>query len=71
MLAPVIEQIARMLAGRLKICKASVDENRGSAGRFGIMAVPTLILFKGETILERMEGAQPKESIIGRISRFL
>jgi len=71
MLAPVMDQIARDLAGKLKVCKINVDESRGSAGHFGIMAVPTMILFKGMQILERIEGAQPKESIMLIIARFL
>ena len=70
-LSPVLERVALEMAGKLKICKINVDENRASAARFGIQAVPTMILFRGGLLLDTIQGAMPREAILGRISRFL
>ncbi|MDQ7823077.1 MAG: thioredoxin domain-containing protein [Candidatus Eremiobacteraeota bacterium] len=70
-LAPVLEQLAYEMAGKLKICKVNVDMSRASAARFGIEAVPTLLFFRGGVLLETMRGALPREAILGRIGRFL
>ncbi len=62
-IAPVVEEIAKEYAGKLKVGRLNVDENPEVSARYGIRAIPTLILFKnGESVAQTM-GAQPKEAL--------
>ena len=64
MIAPMLEEIAEEYAGRLRVGKLNVDQNRSMAAQFGVMSIPTLILFKDGQIVEQMIGAQPKENLV-------
>ncbi|MGY1750325.1 thioredoxin [Modestobacter sp. SYSU DS0511] len=66
-LAPVVEQLARERAGRLKVVKLNADEAPGSSARLGVRGIPTLALFTGGQERSRMVGAQPAD----RVSRWL
>ncbi|WP_138296104.1 MULTISPECIES: thioredoxin [unclassified Clostridium] len=59
MIGPVVEQIAEANAGKLKVGKVNVDEQPELAARFGVMSIPTLILFKGGQQVEQVIGANP------------
>lgn len=59
MIGPVVEQIAEANAGKLKVGKVNVDEQQELAARFGVMSIPTLILFKGGQQVEQVIGANP------------
>ena len=59
MIGPVVEQIAEANAGKLKVGKVNVDEQPELAARFGVMSIPTLILFKGCQQVEQVIGANP------------
>src|SRR5436309_11286136 len=60
MIAPVLDEIAEERAGKLKIGKVNVDENQELASKFGIRAIPTLLLFKGGQIKEQIVGMSGK-----------
>lgn len=62
-IAPVVEELAQEYAGRVKIVKMNVDENSSTPGKFGIRAIPTLILFKKGEVVEQITGAVSKGSI--------
>jgi len=62
-IAPVIEEIASEYAHKLKVAKLNVDENQLTASRYGVMSIPTLILFKDGKPAERLIGYMPKEEI--------
>jgi thioredoxin 1 len=68
---PIVEEIATEYAGRAKVGKMNVDENNIVAQRFGIMSIPTLILFKDGIEVEKIIGAQPKEAITAKIDQHL
>jgi thioredoxin 2 len=68
---PVLEEIARERAGKLKIVKLNVDENPEMSARFAVQSIPTMILFRGPNELDQIRGAMPKAAIEGRIARFL
>jgi thioredoxin 1 len=61
--APVLEEVAGELNGKLKIVKLNVDENPGVASKYGIMSIPTLMLFKNGEIASRQVGAAPKQKL--------
>ncbi len=71
MVAPVVEEIAQEFAGRLKVGKVSVDENRTLASKYGIMSIPTLIIFKNGQEVERLIGYQSKGELAAAIEKAL
>ena len=69
MIAPVLEELDKDLGGSLKIAKVNVDDNPESASRFGVMSIPTLIVFKDGQPVDKVVGFQPKDalkSVVGR-----
>ena len=66
-LAPTIDQIAIEQAGKLKVVKIDVDENMEVSGRYGVLTIPTVALFKNGQIVEKIVGAYPKGTIVNKI----
>jgi thioredoxin 1 len=62
-IAPVLDELAGELQGKAKIVKINVDENPQVAGQFGIMSIPTLIVFKDGKPVNKMIGGQPKPQL--------
>ena len=71
MLAPTIDQIAKDMAGRVKVAKLNVDENQQTAGRFNIQGIPAMLIFKNGREVDRIVGLAPKPQIAQRLERFL
>lgn len=71
MIAPVLEQIDGEVGSKLKIVKVNVDENPESAGRFGIMSIPTLLVFKDGQPVDKVIGFQPKEALMATVGKHL
>ncbi|HSV32416.1 MAG TPA: thioredoxin [Atribacteraceae bacterium] len=67
MMAPVLEEVAQEWAGKVKVCKLNTDEVSEIAGRYGISAIPTLIIFQGGQERDRIVGYVPKTTIEGKI----
>ncbi len=63
-LAPTIEEIAQEYEGKIKVVKVDVDEANAVAAQYGIMSIPTLILFKDGNVSGKIVGLQSKEGII-------
>ena len=63
MVEPIIDQLAEELDGRIKVAKLNVDESTQTAIKFGIMSIPTMLIFKDGEVVDKLVGAQPKESI--------
>ena len=70
-IAPVIDQLAEEYDGKVKIAKMNVDENPATPGRYGIRAIPTLILFKDGTVVEQITGAVGKAVIETALSKVV
>ncbi len=68
---PILEEVAREYEGKMKIAKLNVDENPAVAGKYGIMSIPTLLLFKGGSIVKQMIGVQGKETLVQEFSKVL
>jgi thioredoxin 1 len=71
MIAPVLEKIAGEYAEKLKVTKLDVDYNNESAMKYGVMSIPTLILFKDGQPVERIVGFMPKEKLLKKIDPHL
>ncbi|MGH7872791.1 MAG: thioredoxin TrxC [Candidatus Binatia bacterium] len=69
MVAPVIEELAAEMAGRVRVAKLNVDENPQTAARFGVQSIPTLLVLKRGRELDRIIGVQPKAAIVQRLER--
>ena len=67
MLAPTIDQLSSELAGRVKVAKLNIDDNPGTANRFGVRSIPTLLVLKAGKEVGRLVGVQPKHEIVRRI----
>jgi thioredoxin 1 len=68
MIAPALAEIAEQLGEKVKIVKLNVDENPNTAAKYGIMSIPTLMMFKNGEIASRQVGAQPKQKLAQWIS---
>src|SRR5262249_38824844 len=69
--APVLEELARAEAGRVVIAKVNVDEEPSLAQRYGVQAIPTLLVFKDGRIVDTMVGAPPKAELARRVTALL
>ncbi len=67
MLAPVVADLAQEYGPRVKVAKLDVDANPSTAGSFGVMSIPTLILFKGGEVAQRLVGYQPKSALKAKL----
>jgi thioredoxin 1 len=63
MIAPALEEIAGSLGSKVKILKLNVDENPATAAKYGIMSIPTLMIFKNGEMASRQVGAAPKQKL--------
>jgi thioredoxin 1 len=63
MIAPALEELAGSMNGKVKIVKLNVDENPATAAKYGIMSIPTLMLFKNGELASRQVGAAPKQKL--------
>ncbi|MCL2607830.1 MAG: thioredoxin [Methanomassiliicoccaceae archaeon] len=63
MIAPIIEELEAELKGKVAVAKLNTDDNQGIAARFGINAIPTLLVFKEGVMHEPLVGLRPKEEI--------
>jgi thioredoxin len=66
--APMLDQVAREYAGRLKIAKVNVDENPALSARFSVRSIPTLALFRNGALIDEIRGAVPKATLEGRLA---
>ena len=67
MVAPVVDELARENDGKMKVMKLDVDENQNTAMQYGVMSIPTLILFKDGKPVERIVGFKPKGDLAKKI----
>ena len=71
MIAPVVEELARDYKGKIVFGKLDVDSNSATAMQYGIMSIPTLLVFKDGQLVEKLIGAMPRGSLETRITRHL
>ena len=68
MIDPIVKQLADDWDGRVKVVKLDADQNPNIMMQYGVLGIPTLMLFKGGQIRERLTGYQPKEKLVIKLS---
>ncbi len=71
MIAPILEEIASEYSDQVKVAKLDVDANNQTAGRYGIMSIPSLLFFKKGEEVDRVIGAIPKSQLTARLDKVL
>jgi len=71
MVSPIVEELAKEYDGKVKVGQMNVDENRQTPAKYGIRAIPTLILFKNGNVAQTIVGAQPKSAIEEELKKLL
>ncbi|MCL6599636.1 MAG: thioredoxin [Alicyclobacillus macrosporangiidus] len=71
MMAPVIEEIAEEYADRLEVGKLDVDQNPQTASQFGIMSIPTLLVFKDGQVVKQLVGYRSKADLVSQLADVL
>jgi len=71
MMAPVLAELAKEWEGKIKILKLDVDENKEIAARYGVMSIPTLMLFVNGEVAERLTGYKPKKKLIKKFREYI
>jgi thioredoxin 1 len=70
-MGPIIDELAEEMKDSFKVGKLNVDENRETAGKYGVMSIPTLIIFKGGKDVKQFVGMQAKESLKGELEKMM
>ena len=70
MIAPLLEEVATELAGRVKVAKINVDTNSTLAGRYGIQSIPTLLYFVDGEVRDQTVGLTGKKAIVARLEKL-
>jgi thioredoxin 1 len=71
MIEPIVEELGKEYAGKLKVVRINVDDNQNIAIQYGIMSIPSLLLFVNGELEEQIVGAVPKRVILSKIEKFL
>jgi thioredoxin 1 len=71
MVEPIVKQLAQDWDGKVKVVKLDADENPNIMMQYGILGIPTLMLFKGGEIKERVTGYQPKDRLVSKLNPYL
>jgi len=70
-LDPIVDELASEWAGKVRVVRLDIDQNVATTMKYGVMGVPTLILFDGGEVKERLSGYQPKRKILEKLGPFL
>ncbi|MCK4335637.1 MAG: thioredoxin [Candidatus Aenigmarchaeota archaeon] len=70
-IAPIIEELAKELSGKVVFGKMDVDRNMSTAPKFGIQGIPTLLVFKEKKLVDQILGAVPKEQILEKLKKYI
>ena len=68
---PIVEEIGKEYSGKIKVVRVNVDDNQNIAIQYGIMSIPTLMIFANGKVEEQIVGAVPKRVILSKIQRFI
>ena len=68
---PILEEVARAMEGKAKVGKVNVDENSQVSQKYGIMSIPTIMIFKDGTVVKQFIGVQSKETLLGELNKLI
>ncbi len=71
MMEPVLEELATEYEGKIVVAKLNVDENPGTATKFDILSIPTLLVFSGGEVAKKLVGAMPKKRLVEELSAWI
>lgn len=71
MMLPIVEEISKDFEGKVVVAKVDVDSNQGTAAKFGIRNIPTILFFKDGQVVDKQVGAVPKNSLVEKINKLL
>jgi len=71
MIEPIVFELEKAYAGKLKVVRVNVDENQNLAIQYGIMSIPTLGIFVNGTLVDQIIGAVPKRVIVEKLKKYL
>ncbi len=71
MMLPIVEELSNEFEGKITVAKVDVDNNQGTAAKFGIRNIPTILFFKGGAVVDKQVGAVPKASLVEKINKLL
>ena len=71
MVGPIVEEIAKEYADKLKVGKLNVDQNGQTAAKYGIMSIPSLLIFDQGKVVDQIVGAAPKKQFVERIDKVV
>jgi len=71
MIAPVLEELDSEIGDKVQIKKLDVDDNPQTAANFGVMSIPTLLVFKDGEVVDKVVGFQPKEALAGVLQKHI
>ncbi len=71
MVDPIVKQLAQEWDGKVKVVKLDADQNPNTMMQYGVLGIPTLILFKGGDVKERVTGYQPKDKLVKKLNPHL
>ena len=69
MVGPIVEELSKEYEGKVKVGKVNVDENPATPGKYGVRGIPTLIIFKGGTVVDQLVGTVPKSQLEAMIAK--
>ncbi len=68
---PILEEVEKAIAGKVKIGKLNVDDNPNTAQKYMVMSIPTLMVFKSGTVVKQFIGVQSKETLLGELNKLI
>ena len=71
MVAPIIEELAREYSGKAKVGKVNVDEEAELAVKYGIVSIPTVLIFKNGEVMEKLVGAQSQDEYEDAVDKYI
>ncbi|MFJ5758238.1 thioredoxin [Neobacillus sp. NPDC093182] len=71
MIAPVLEELDSEMGDKVKIVKLDVDDNQETAAKYGVMSIPTLLVFKNGEVVDKVVGFQPKDALAGVLEKHV
>ena len=71
MMLPIVEELSKEYEGKITVAKVDVDSSQGTAAKFGIRNIPTILFFKGGAVVDKQVGAVPKNSLAAKIEKLL